>query len=609
MSLCTQRHYSRLVCSLTLGSLMLSSAGPAGAALAPVRLWGSLGYDYRLDYFDEGRGSTQHAGILELNGASFIYEPWIATIEGGVDIDLRRTNFDGGENTTGRNVTGGGLLRLLPVSRYPLEIFGERTDSRTDSDLTGLNVERTRYGFMQRYMSEDGAGYRLRYEHANVKNDTSGANTAPGVQQDVSDLVQAAFNKSFGAHAVNFDSSFNRVDRQNTDEQNRTLFSALRHSYTPSPRLSAEDLLTYNRLEQDNDNFDFTNSLLQLNSFAFWRPVTVRPVRVNATLRGLWRTNESNNNDTSAESGTATLGAAYEWSPRWLFNANVGVTGTQTEDERQTSTFQRGTARYASRVFQPLGFDASWFGQGDVGNRTDGEDWIQEGGGELGYHLGRNLFSSGISQVAFDLTQSAGMAADTEDFRAYNLRSSVALGWTRRRGSRSSMLRASFNDTRTRIEDSRAGTGEGVADGTFQLANLQASLNQRISDVSSLTANLTIQATRDDQSGGGEGLIAETNGEWFATATADVSYFNARLFNVPRLNLRSTLRFVSDSYLPVLTDTKGRTDDGRDDKQWDNRLEYSIGRIQLRLIARLSRIQGQNQAFGLFQIRRLFGDI
>jgi hypothetical protein len=163
---------------------MLSSAGPAAAALAPVRLWGSLGYDFRLEHFEEGNDSTQNAGILELNGASFIYAPWIATVEGGVDIELRRTNFDDGNNTTGRNVTGGGVLRLLPVSRYPLEIFGERTDSRTDSDLTGLNVEQTRYGFMQRYMSEDGAGYRLRYEHANVKNDPSGARLASRVQQE-----------------------------------------------------------------------------------------------------------------------------------------------------------------------------------------------------------------------------------------------------------------------------------------------------------------------------------------------------------------------------------------------------------------------------------------
>jgi hypothetical protein len=608
MSLGTQRHCSRLVCSLTLGSLMLSSAGPAAAALAPVRLWGSLGYDFRLEHFEEGNDSTQNAGILELNGASFIYAPWIATVEGGVDIELRRTNFDDGNNTTGRNVTGGGVLRLLPVSRYPLEIFGERTDSRTDSDLTGLNVEQTRYGFMQRYMSEDGAGYRLRYEHANVKNDPSGARLASGVQQDVSDLVQAAFNKSFGAHDVNFDSSFNRVDRQNSDEQNRSLFSALRHSYTPSPRLSAEDLLTYNRLEQDNNDFDFTNSVLQLNSFAFWRPVTLRPVRVNATLRGVLRTNESDGNDASAESGTATLGATYEWSPRWLFNANVGATGVQTEDDRQTSSFQRGEARYTSRVFRPLRFDASWFGQASVGNRTDGSDLAQEAGGEIGYHLGRSLFSSGVSQVAFDLTQSASVAGDTEDFRAYAIRSSVGLGWTRRRGARSSLLRAAFNDNRTWIEDSRATTDEGVVKRSFQLANLQASINQRLSDASSLSGNLTIQATRDDTPEV-QGLIDENNGEWFATATADLSYFNARLFNVPRLNFRSTLRFVSDSYLPVLTDTKGQTDDGRDDKQWENRLEYSIGRIQLRLTARLSKIQGQNQAFGFFQIRRLFGAI
>ena len=67
------------------------------------------------------------------------------------------------------------------------------------------------------------------------------------------------------------------------------------------------------------------------------------------------------------------------------------------------------------------------------------------------------------------------------------------------------------------------------------------------------------------------------------------------------------MRFVSDSYLPVIDSPD--TLNGRDDKRWENRLEYTIGRVQLRAIGQISEIRDKRQTFVLFQVRRLFGDI
>jgi hypothetical protein len=78
---------------------------------------------------------------------------------------------------------------------------------------------------------------------------------------------------------------------------------------------------------------------------------------------------------------------------------------------------------------------------------------------------------------------------------------------------------------------------------------------------------------------------------------------------VPRLNFRSTLRFVSNSYLPLLDGPDQGSRFTRDDRQWENRIEYYIGRLQVRGTARLTDSNDQWRTLFLIEVRRLFGDI
>ena len=62
------------------------------------------------------------------------------------------------EDRSGVLTTGNARLKLFPASRFPFEAFVERTDSDTDGDLTGLDLETTRYGVPLAYeanMSSD----------------------------------------------------------------------------------------------------------------------------------------------------------------------------------------------------------------------------------------------------------------------------------------------------------------------------------------------------------------------------------------------------------------------------------------------------------------------
>jgi hypothetical protein len=248
------------------------------------------------------------------------------------------------------------------------------------------------------------------------------------------------------------------------------------------------------------------------------------------------------------------------------------------------------------------GFDANWFGQLDARNNTDDDGSIQGAGAETGYNIGRNLPGRPGTIWRVDLRQSITAREATDNFSSQTLRSNVSLGWNRSAGSTSSMMRLTASDSRTHAD----GDDIGSIEGNFQVVNFQASLDQRFSNTSALLGNMTLQATRDDKPAR-EGIIDVSDGEWNPTASIDLTYFQRLLFGVPRLTFRSTARFISDSYFPVLDESRTNTD--RDDQQWENRVDYSIGRLQLRGIARVSRIRELNQTYFLFQVRRLFGHI
>lgn len=590
------------MCGVTVCIAMLVSSEQSGAELPPVKIWGELGYDFRLEKFESGSDSLEQAAIARVNGATYLYQPWIATVEGSLGFDIRMTERDTGD-TDSDSITGSGRLRLFPQSRFPFEAFAERTDSRSDTDLAGLDLERTRAGILQRYTTLGGTTYKLRYEHTEQVNDTRSATGVPERNHDVADLVQASFNKNIDAHSIHFDNQLSVIERDNSlDRKTETLFSSLRHSYSPGPTLSAEDMLTYNVTEVQRALADVKTGILQLNSFAFWRPKARKPLRVNATLRALDRTSESGSSGSSVQSATGTIGATYQWSPRWLLSGSAGVTGIEGDTSSEVLTFQTATANYTSEQFKVGSFDAGWFAQTDLRNNTDAQGSLQSAGAQTGYNLRKTMPTGRAASVLFNATQSVGVVAESDDFYSQRLLSQLSASWHSRGTETSQLVRASLSDTRTWASGDRAAEVEG----DFQLANLQASLDHRLASTSTLSGNLTIQATRSSM----RSPVAGSNqgdGEWLPTATADITYFERMLFGVPRLTFRSTLRFISDSYLPLLVEPDDL--DGREDMRWDNRIEYTIGRLQLRAIGRLSEIRDEQQTFFLFQVRRLFGDI
>jgi len=559
---------------------------------------GELGYDFLSNRFESAPDTTEHTGLLRLNAAGYLYQPWLATLDGGVGLFFRRADADNAESTSD-NIYGNATLRMFPQSRFPLRIFAEKTNSRTDTDLTGLVIDRTRYGFSQRYTTKAGTAFHFGYERSDQINATSSQDKEE-TREDLSDLIKASFNKSFDEHSISFDANVNRVDRMNSVDLTKTTFSTLRHAYRPSAAFSSEDMLTYNQNDITLENSRFKSDIYQLNSFGFWRPQSNRPLRINGAIRALTRTTENQFTESDAYTASGTLGANYEWSPRWLFNGNIGLTNTDSGKDISNSHFQSISAIYSSRSYQPYGFDASWFGQMDLRNNDDDGVRVQEAGAQLGYNLDRGLLMSSSRRLVFRGSQSINAIADSDNFSSQTLLSSLSLNWNRNSGSTSDMARASFSDTRTIASGPRGNDVEGE----FQIINLQASIDNKLSNRSAILGNATIQATRNYRPNI-PGITPAGNGKWTPTATLDITYYKIALFQVPSLSFHSTLRFVSNTYIPAVGDPVD--ENSRDDKQWENRLEYTIGRLQFRAISRLSEIQQEKQNYFLFQVRRMLG--
>lgn len=581
--------------------LMLMFTGGSFAQQRAFNWWGELGYDFLSNQFESANDRIEHTGLLRLNAAGYLHEPWLATVEGGLGMFYRRADIDNGESTSD-NLIGHGRLRLFPQSRFPFELFAEKSDSRTDTDLTGFVIDRTRFGINQSYISEGGASMSVGYEHSDTTNITTDAATGERLREDVSDLFRARFNHAFGDHSISFDANANHVDITNSIDFNDTAFASLRHAYQPSPSFSSEDMLTYNKNDVTTESSIFKSDVIQLNSFGFWRPHTKRPLRINGTIRALVRENETTGAVNEGQTATGTLGGTYEWSPRWVFNANVGMTGVEADDESSTSSFQALNAIFTSRAYKPFDLDASWFGQMDLRNTNNDGDRIQEAGAQIGYQLNKNIFTENKNAFSFGASQSINTTTDTDDFSTLRLLTAINSSWNRRGTRSNGMARFSFNDNRTIA----SGLDSDTIEGEFQLINVQASIDNKISTTSSVRANATLQVTRNYKPEI-TGLIDEGNGDWTPTSTIDLTYYKLGLFDVPQLSFFSTFRHVSNTYVPFAGDPTGRV--RRDDNQWENRLEYAVGRLQLRVISRLSDIQGEKQNYFLFQVRRMIGDL
>ncbi len=566
------------VLAILLASLSLGPRTAAGAAVAPFSLGGEVGYELRSRRFERGADSDSRLASLRLDAAGYLWEPWFALFNASLGLTEERRDDAAGES--GSDFTTGSLrLSLFPISRFPLEIYYDKTDSRLRGELGGEGFRGERAGLLQHYTTRDGTRMSLRAERNRHSGDRG---------RDRLDSAQFTAQRSFEEHELSLDAGGRELRRDDGgEERNDTLL--LRHSYRPAASLSVEDVLSHSRsasqLDDGEQRFDFN----QLSTTLFWRPGDARDLLFTASARAVQLARRDALGTQRSETFNANAGIDYQWTPHSDVFANAALAYAGNGEARVNHSQSAGiNYRPTSR---PLGeFDYDWFAGSSLSNRGGDDGAGQTLSARLGHGLSRVLPLAGepASRLTFDAGQSLGGSQDSESGGSASLSHSAALGWSRQAAGASSLLRLSLADSR-RVAGGDAG---------FQLVNLQANENLRLSRAASFSGNLTVQRNR--QFGG----VAD--GRWKTASSAAASYRHLRALGVRGLRFHSRLTLISDALLPLLDEPAEVG--GRESLSWLNRFDYTIGLLDLVLLFNHTRENDVASNLLLFRATRRFGN-
>jgi hypothetical protein len=92
------------------------------------------------------------------------------------------------------------------------------------------------------------------------------------------------------------------------------------------------------------------------------------------------------------------------------------------------------------------------------------------------------------------------------------------------------------------------------------------------------------------------------------TYSVDLTYRERDLFNVERLNFLSELRLLSrELRRDDIFDEEIGVDAERSDQVWRNELDYTVGKLELRLLADVREIDNRWMSQIFFRVRRYYG--
>ena len=633
MAQCHKRHSFRpsvlllglLACACqrtALAALPPPSAGsePAPTSSAPpsermvlqlpsFRISGRLTYEGRRDTSGGSSSSQQTAkATLVVRADAPIWQPWFGKLTAAIEFSGYRSNIpsDGASaadslGSTGVTVTGMAQLALFPMSRFPFEAHFDRRDNRVSNILSALDgYTNQTIGLSQNYRWGQGSamvGWDRR----------SQTNLFDAYRQDA--LQMALTLNPAPNHSVQVNAQGLRNRRENSGEFSEQDTLHALHSFNPDNTFNLQNTadLSRSRYRLAPQGLPPSSSSwrqLQLNSYALWRPQD-KPYSGQAGVRLLTFRNELDDgaidtSNASAQTRNLNLNAAgtYTVSPALNLNtsANVNLTNSTGTQEITTTQMAGFTYQPASIPFGP--YQYGWNAGSSLSNRTGQTDAGRQLMVQLGQTLSRNIDVGQGASLSAQVSQLGSATADSALGSTRQLTHSGQLSYSNSMGAATTLLQLSAHDARS----------WGLNPSVFQMVNAQATGNLSSSRNSSWSGGLTIQTTRQRNGlaidpNRPDSFIAVDNGNGFVTTSSgSLSYQNSRVFDVPRLVFFSNLSLNGQSLLPVLG--------GPVDQQtaaWENRLEYTIGRVFLRFNTRAAKTGGNWNRSLLFTLTRDFG--
>jgi hypothetical protein len=428
---------------------------------------------------------------------------------------------------------------------------------------------------------------------------------------------------------------------------------SLRHGWRPDANLNVDSLASWNRLDIGHRrpgngsggglSFDAVDSelrsdLRQVSTFASWRPGATSlfnpssPLMVSASLR--WADSGLSSASALDDAGVplnpqsqhvrsvfGSVGANQELGRDWRLTGSLASGLVQTDSGIGRLTRSASTSigwapaprllfgadwRYAPTVsLSATASDVRRHDSADTpassasGDATSppGADLTNQDpnmrrtlGLQLEHGASRSLrLDAGRGSLAFSLSQSLGLLhASPEADNARALAHGASVYWQSSPAAGDGMTQSYAGLS---LSDARAWTPQPAH---FQLVNLQFSQRRQLARHASWSGDLTVQASHNDvgQIDAFSGEMRMATGGWQRYSNGNLIYEDQRFLGVPRLRYTAILGLHSQQFE---SRRFGDIDAPREriSQSIENRLDYSIGRLETRLAARYARVDGR----------------
>lgn len=576
--------------------------------VAPIRWGGEVSVGLRRSTSEGSGASTSQVYEGRLRANSYLWKPYIALVSGDFALTSLRSQDSGSDaasnNLVGTSISGTGGLSVFPQSRFPFQATLSLSDSRSDGSFSDSNISRRRFAMRQQYRPAVGSWFASgSYDRSELEGDFG---------SDIVDRISGNYNNQFGQHSlsINGDLSNNR----SSDGSTTSLFASASHGFRYSEALSLNTVanIVDQRVsfESADTSIDTRVGSIQLFSFANWSPAESK-WRGSGNLRYF-----QTYSDSSLGSNASQRNLAGSASLSYQASRNLNLAGTLsaiTNLEGTHTTSQSLSASYSGDPISLGAFSYNWFASasGSNASSSSGES-LRTIGGSLGHSLSRYWLLGEGTGVSANLNQSVGSNRST----GLGSVSSTTLSH-----SASVSLNASAGDALNGFLSASVSDSRSMGDETssFQMLNVQLSGNWRINALSELNSNLTWQLSRQNASDGQAIIITDEFGRSIivdessksrnSSLSGTLGYGHRRFLGVRGLRYR--LDFRANANDTANSRRFGDPDASRAEDQLtldlDQRLLFSIGRMETELQYRIGEIQGERHSLIFLRATRSFG--
>ena len=585
-----------------------------GWGLAPVRWGGQVGLLTRRNSGAGGERSLDTQEFLNLRAASYLYQPWFAQINGNLQLAGNQGSSSGGaggseSHQEGKSVTGGGTLRLFPISRFPFQANYDVSDSRNNADLVSTDYTNTRFGIRQSYRPEDGA-YALSggYDASTISSSSFG--------KDNVGTWFGNFSRNTDVQSMQANLNYSQSTRSQNGDASQLISFDSRHSY------QLEENLSYDSLATISDNtLDYTAAgrrshihgrYMQFNSSLTWRPEDEEiPLFVTGGWRTLSALNEMEGASSSSQSIGLNLSATYTPSANLSFNGNGLVTRLASGGAgSQMLSLFGGGAVYTGDPLNFGNFSYNW-NAGASGSQQSATGGLGSNGianntnltGQFTHNLNRAFNAGGNNSWYLTLGQSLSETSSTQVGNSASLTNSAGISYR-------AMMGDAYSGTASLNANDMLTTGANA--GHFRYFNLQLNGQAQFSQRSSGSVNLTFQWSGQTVRQPQENTAFFSTQAQNTTQNSALNVFGSAVYQHQRAfgvqGLRYTVSFNANTLARndrLAGDVNGSIE--RLTYSLDNRLDYRIGLLDFQVKGLVTESAGKKNALIFFKVTRDFG--